>query len=44
MTYSYFIEKGALPGPDGKPQAKAIKHAHFNEAWIREGDREPVGR
>lgn len=44
VTYSYFIEKGASPGPDGKPQAKAIKHAHFNTAWIREGDREPAGR
>lgn len=36
-TYSTFIEKNAETGPDGKPRAKAIKHAHFNEAWVRAG-------
>jgi hypothetical protein len=26
----------------GKPQRKAIKHAHFNEAWVLAGD--PAGK
>jgi predicted neuraminidase len=37
-TYSYFLPASrAEKGADGKPAAKAIKHAHFNEAWIRGG-------
>jgi predicted neuraminidase len=35
-SYSYFLEKGYERDADGKPRAKAIKHAHFNEAWIME--------
>jgi predicted neuraminidase len=31
-TYSYFVQT-----PEG--QRKAIKHAHFTEAWVREGDK-----
>jgi hypothetical protein len=23
---------------DGDPAAKTIKHAHFNEAWVMQGD------
>jgi predicted neuraminidase len=34
MTYSYHLQ-GRL---EGAPQ-KSIKHAHFNVAWIQEGDR-----
>lgn len=37
VTYSFFVEKNPEFGPDGKPRAKAIKHAHFNEAWIKAG-------
>lgn len=37
VTYSYHIEKGYDLDADGKPRAKSIKHAHFNEAWVREG-------
>lgn len=38
-TYSYHLARGDLPrDAEGRPAAKSIKHAHFNEAWIREGD------
>lgn len=38
-TYSYHWTKEGLPkDPDGDPAAKTIKHAHFNEAWVMEGD------
>jgi hypothetical protein len=23
---------------NGRPAAKSIKHAHFNEAWVMQGD------
>jgi predicted neuraminidase len=44
-TYSYFIPPAratriadSQPGPaDSRLSRKAIKHAHFNEAWIKEG-------
>ena len=36
-SYSYFVEKGAELDADGKPRAKSIKHAHFNEAWVQQG-------
>lgn len=38
-TYSYFLEV-APDIADGKsdPPRKAIKHAHFNEAWVKVGD------
>jgi predicted neuraminidase len=37
-SYSYHLERGAATGADGKPMAKSIKHAHFNEAWIMQGN------
>lgn len=38
-SYSYFLNRRSLPKDgDGDPAAKAIKHAHFNEAWVRAGD------
>ncbi len=38
-SYSYHLSKRSLPKDvDGDPAAKSIKHAHFNEAWILEGD------
>ncbi|MGH9338654.1 MAG: sialidase family protein [Acidobacteriota bacterium] len=37
-TYSYFAKKAdVLPDEEGRPRRKAIKHAHFNEDWIRAG-------
>ena len=36
VSYSYHLEKGFERDADGKPRAKSIKHAHFNEAWVRE--------
>ena len=37
-TYSYHLHKKTLPRDvDGDPAGKSIKHAHFNEAWIRAG-------
>lgn len=38
-SYSYHIHQSkAQKDPQGKPMHKAIKHAHFNEAWVIEGD------
>lgn len=37
-TYSHHLEKDAPNGPDGRPMAKTIKHAAFNQAWVRQGD------
>ena len=38
-SYSYHLAKRSLPKDvDGDPAAKSIKHAHFNEAWVMEGD------
>jgi predicted neuraminidase len=38
-SYSYQAnEKGAEKDATGKPRIKAIKHAHFNEAWVMAGD------
>jgi predicted neuraminidase len=36
VTYSYFVEKGFERDAEGRPRSKAIKHAHFNEAWVKE--------
>ena len=37
-SYSYHLAKKSLPKDvDGDPAAKSIKHAHFNEAWIMQG-------
>ena len=39
VTYSFHLSRRALPRDvDGDPAAKTIKHAHFNEAWVSEGD------
>ncbi len=37
-TYSYHLEQGATVDDEGRPRAKAIKHAWFNEAWIQQGE------
>lgn len=38
-SYSYqAADQGAEKDAEGKPRIKSIKHAHFNEAWVREGD------
>jgi predicted neuraminidase len=38
-SYSYHLSRRGLPKDvDGDPAAKSIKHAHFNEAWIQQGD------
>ena len=38
-TYSYHLSRRDLPKDvDGDPAAKSIKHAHFNEAWVMQGD------
>jgi hypothetical protein len=38
VSYSYHLDKNAEGraerDADGKPRAKSIKHAHFNEAWV----------
>jgi hypothetical protein len=41
-TYSYHLSRRDLPkDAGGNAAAKSIKHAHFNEAWVRESD--PAG-
>jgi predicted neuraminidase len=38
-SYSYHLSRKDLArDADGQPARKAIKHAHFNEAWILQGD------
>jgi hypothetical protein len=37
-SYSHHLETGFESGADGLPRSKTIKHAHFNEAWVRQGD------
>ena len=38
-SYSFHLNQDGLPkDADGKPASKSIKHAHFNETWIRQGD------
>lgn len=38
-SYSYHLAKRTLPKDvDGDPAGKSIKHAHFNEAWVMQGD------
>ena len=37
-TYSHFVPTGSVsPDGQGRLPRKSIKHAHFNEAWIRGG-------
>jgi predicted neuraminidase len=39
VTYSYHLNRRNLPRDvDGDPAGKSIKHAHFNEAWVKKGD------
>ena len=39
-TYSYTIAKSkAVNDAQGRPARETIKHVHFNEAWILEGDK-----
>ena len=38
-SYSYHLVHRDLPKDvDGDPAAKSIKHAHFNEEWVMQGD------
>ncbi|MCP5517297.1 MAG: exo-alpha-sialidase [Verrucomicrobiales bacterium] len=38
-SYSYHLHRSQLPKDlDGDPAAKSVKHAHFNLAWVMEGD------
>jgi predicted neuraminidase len=38
-SYSHHIgEAGAEKDAGGKPRNKSIKHAHFNEEWVMQGD------
>jgi predicted neuraminidase len=38
-SYSYHLAKRSLPKDvDGDPAGKSIKHAHFNEVWVMQGD------
>ncbi|MCP5523382.1 MAG: exo-alpha-sialidase [Verrucomicrobiales bacterium] len=38
-SYSFHLHRSQLPKDvDGDPAAKSIKHAHFNEAWVMQGD------
>ncbi len=42
-SYSYHLsERTAARDAAGKPRSKAIKHAHFNEAWVMVGDQPGV--
>lgn len=42
-SYSYFLSaEGLIPDADRRVANKSIKHAHFNEAWIQQGDTPPV--
>ena len=38
-SYSYHLNKWDGKDAEGGPARKSIKHAHFNEAWIVQGDR-----
>ncbi len=37
-SYSYHLGHAEAKDVDGQPARKSIKHAHFNEAWVRQGD------
>ncbi|HKQ07277.1 MAG TPA: exo-alpha-sialidase [Blastocatellia bacterium] len=40
-SYSYHLNKKDVgKDAEGQPARKAIKHAHFNEAWVIEGDKQ----
>jgi hypothetical protein len=39
VSYSVRLKKSEInPDATGKPAAETIKHAHFNVAWILEGN------
>lgn len=45
VTYSYFIASGlATRDVEGRTVRKSIKHAHFNEVWIRTRENADRGR
>src|SRR6266536_3657573 len=35
---SYHLGRAEGKDADGEPARKSIKHAHFNEAWVMQGD------
>jgi len=38
-SYSFHLNRRSLPRDvDGDPAAKSIKHAHFNAAWVMQGE------
>jgi predicted neuraminidase len=38
-SYSYHLNKKDVPSDaEGQPARKTIKHVHFNEEWVIEGD------
>jgi predicted neuraminidase len=37
-SYSYHLGQPQGKDAEGQPATKSIKHAHFNESWIMEGD------
>jgi Neuraminidase (sialidase) len=37
-SYSYHLGKADAMDGQGRPKRKAIKDAHFNEAWVMQGD------
>jgi predicted neuraminidase len=40
VSYSYFVPPASVvPDAQKRLPRKTIKHAHFNEAWVKEGDR-----
>jgi predicted neuraminidase len=40
-TYSHHVDEQSAPkDTEGRPMAKTIKHAAFNQAWVRKGDPE----
>jgi len=43
-TYSYFLPpaRAAAKDSEGRPVRKSIKYAHFNEAWVRQGESPPA--
>jgi predicted neuraminidase len=41
-SYSYHLgEQGAEKDGEGRPRRKSIKHAQFNEEWVKAGDAAP---
>ena len=37
-SYSYHLGEAEGHDAEGEPARKSIKHAHFNEAWVMQGD------